>query len=209
MSLYITNVNVAQQAPLATVQSKTTSGTASAIPSVAQRDVIISRRQYSGYGGSYLPQIDEQLAMQLDPLVGVWRWSSANVPQGWYRMLVTVQGVLEASSSSSFVQNGTNVGCVLQFYPPSSTPTSVVATAKATTTGTSSSKVITHTGAVAGGIPKSAQCCALRLFMPHASLTKWEFQDIGEWDHTAGCAADANARADGLKSLALGGSPRL
>jgi hypothetical protein len=149
MSFNITNVNVVQQAP-----------SASTTTTAAQR------RQYSGYGDTYLPQIDEQLATQLDPLVGIWRWSSANVPQGWYRMLSTVQGVLEASSSTFFVQNGTNVGCVLQFYPTtsssssssSSTPTSAVQVSSAT-----SSKTTSHTGAVAGGIIGGAAAVILAI----------------------------------------------
>ncbi|KAH8977681.1 hypothetical protein EDB92DRAFT_1951988 [Lactarius akahatsu] len=151
MALNITNIDVVQQAPLAGPVTSTgqsiESVTTSAIRSVAQRD--ISRRQDSGYGGSYLPPIDEQLATQLDPLVGIWRWSSTNVPQGWYRMLATIQGILEASSSSFFVQNGTNVDCILQF-PTSTSVVQTPATVKATTTG-SSSKTISHTGAVAGG----------------------------------------------------------
>ncbi|KAH8987985.1 hypothetical protein EDB86DRAFT_2073744 [Lactarius hatsudake] len=148
MSFNITNFNVVQQAPLGSSVTSTgqsiASGTTSAVRSFAQ-----SRRQDSGYGGSYLPPIDEQLATQLDPLVGIWRWSSTNVPQGWYRMLATVQGVLEATSSSFFVQNGTNVDCILQF-PTSTSVVQTSATVKATTTG-SSSKTISHTGAIAGG----------------------------------------------------------
>ncbi|KAH9019236.1 hypothetical protein EDB84DRAFT_1625344 [Lactarius hengduanensis] len=151
MTFNITNINVVQLAPLASPVTSTgqsiATATTSAIRSLAQRDV--SRRQDSGYGGSYLPPIDEQLATQLDPLVGIWRWSSTNVPQGWYRMLATVQGVLEASSSSFFVQNGTNVDCIPQF-PTSTSVVQTPATVNATTTG-SSSKTISHTGAVAGG----------------------------------------------------------
>ncbi|KAH9033416.1 hypothetical protein EDB85DRAFT_2145013 [Lactarius pseudohatsudake] len=150
MSFNITNVNVVQQAPLDTSITSTGQSATYAIcvlPSSAQRGV--SRRQYSGYNGSYLPPIDEQLATTLDPLVGIWRWPSTNVPEGWYRMLATVQGVLQASSSSFFVQNGTNVDCILQF--PTSTSVVQTVTLKSTTTG-SSLKTISHTGAVAGGI---------------------------------------------------------
>ncbi|KAI9449165.1 hypothetical protein BJY52DRAFT_271671 [Lactarius psammicola] len=156
MSFNITNVNVVQQAPLTSSDTNSrqsiTSGTPSATRSVAQRD--ISRRQYSGYGGSYLPPIDEQLATGLDPFIGLWRWSSVNVPQGWYQMLAIIQGVPggTVSSSSFFIQNGTDVDCILQFLPTSSTSTSLVqtsATVNGTTTGTPS-KAISHTGAIAG-----------------------------------------------------------
>src|SRR6266702_5428383 len=146
MSFNITNVDVVQQAPMASSVANTgqsiTSGAASATRSVTQRDV--SKRPYSSYGGSYLPPIEEQLATQLDPLVGIWRWSSVNVPQGWYRMVATVQDVFDGSSSSFFVQNDTNVDCILQISQTSSTSTT-------TTTGTSS-MAISHTSFVAGGI---------------------------------------------------------
>ena len=135
MSFNITDANVAQQAPLSSTSAMSTSETGTATPSITQRDITMRKRQYSGYGGTYLPQINEQLATQMDPLVGVWRWSSVNVPQGWYLILASVQGVLETSSSSFFVQNGTDVGCVLQFYPASSTSAvQVSATTKVTTT---------------------------------------------------------------------------
>lgn len=179
MSFNITNVNVVQQAPLGSSITSTGQSTTYAIytlPSFAQRGV--SRRQYSGYNGSYLPPIDEQLATQLDPLLGIWRWPSTNVPQGWYRMLATVQGVLEASSSSFFIRNDTNVDCILQFLPTStstsistsaststSTSTSAVqipATVNATTTGTSS-KAVSHTGAVVGGIIGGAAAMVLAI----------------------------------------------
>ena len=128
------------------------------------------KRQYGGYGGTYLPQIDEQLATQLDPLVGIWRWPSTNVPQGWYQMLANVQGIIETSSPSFFVQNGTNVNCVLQFYPASSTLTStVIAPASAETTNStqvpaiapSSAKAVSHTAAVVGGIAGGAAAVIL------------------------------------------------
>ena len=168
MSFNITNVNVAQQAPLSTNTRSTTTTTSAATSQtvaavIIQRDTI-SGRQYSGYGGSYLPQIDEQLATQLDPLVGIWRWSSANVPQGWYRMLASVQGVLQVSSSSFFVQNGTDVSCVLQFYPASSSSTIVVQVPTVTAKATASSKATSsHTGAVVGGTIAGAAAVILAI----------------------------------------------
>ncbi|KAI9438002.1 hypothetical protein H4582DRAFT_229222 [Lactarius indigo] len=157
MSFNITNVNVFQQAPLASSVTSTVQSTTSGL-NVYGLPRGVSRRQYSGYGGSYFPPINEQLATQMDPLVGVWRWSSTNVPQGWYKILATVQGVLEVPSSPFFIRNDTNVDCVRQFLPvsASASTTSVVqtpATTEATTTAKPlESNATSHTGAVVGGI---------------------------------------------------------
>ncbi|KAH9054934.1 hypothetical protein EDB87DRAFT_1362731 [Lactarius vividus] len=153
MSFNITNVNVVQHAPLASSVTSTSQSMTNQIyayPSFAQ--VGVSRRQFSGYGGSYLPPVDEQLATQLDPLVGTWRWSSVNVPQGWYQMLATLQGVLTASSSSFFVLNDTNVDCILQFLPTSTSAVQITGTTVASITTETTSKAVSHIGTVVGGI---------------------------------------------------------
>ena len=173
MSFNITNVNVAQLSPSGNIPAPTSTVT----PSAAKRDITISKRQYSGYGGTYLPQINEQIGTQLVPYLDNWQWFAPNVPQGWYQMLASVQGVLSATSSPFFVRNGTDVGCVLQFYPASSipTPTSVLtitastkpasATTQAPATTASSSKAISHTGAVAGGIAGTAAAVVLVILL--------------------------------------------
>ncbi|KAH9059553.1 hypothetical protein EDB87DRAFT_765708 [Lactarius vividus] len=129
MSLNITNLNVPQQAPLSTSSSNigtsTSNGTTSTTTSLIQPGV---RRQYSGYGGSYLPDINEQLVTQWDPTTNIWTWLAVNVPQGWYQLLATVQDV-QAPSPTFFVQNGAS-------------PSPVV--------GASSGH--SHAGAIAGGV---------------------------------------------------------
>jgi len=79
-------------------------------------------------------------------------------------MLATVQGVLQNSSSSFFVQNGTNLECELQFFPTPSATSGVQtpATAKVTTTGTPS-KTTSHIGALAGGIAGGAALVILAI----------------------------------------------
>lgn len=158
MSLNITNLNISQQAPLSTSTSTSDSTSSAATTTPA----VQLRRQYSGYGGSYLPNINEQLADQLDPASNNWTWNAVNVPQGWYQMLANVQGVLQSSSISFFVLNGTDVACVPQFATDSSTssttspvPVSTAASAPASASpsavvGTSSSH--SHAGAIAGGV---------------------------------------------------------
>ncbi|KAI9444132.1 hypothetical protein H4582DRAFT_1064717 [Lactarius indigo] len=153
MSLNITNLNVLQQAPLSTSSSNigtsTSNGTTSTTTSVIQPGV---RRQYSGYGGSYLPDINEQLASQLDPNTLSWSWPAVNVPQGWYQLLATVQNV-QVPSSTFFVQNGTNVECVLQFAPSSSsTPPVPVSTGASPSPVVGASSGHSHAGAIAGGV---------------------------------------------------------
>ncbi|KAF8258186.1 hypothetical protein EI94DRAFT_1179326 [Lactarius quietus] len=162
MSLNITNINVSQQAPLSSSTSSSTSsssvtvtstsnGTTSTPTSVAQRDF---KRQYSGYGGSYLPNINEQLANQLDPTTNNYTWSGVNVPQGWYQLEATVQGVLQTSSSSFFVLNGTNVACIPQFAVSSATSLVPVSTSPASSQSAvvAASSGHSHAGAIAGGV---------------------------------------------------------
>ena len=154
MSLNVTNVDVAQLAPLSSSSA--------------------TMNKYSDSDSVYFPLINKQIATQLDPLVGIWRWSSTSVPQGWYQILATVQGVLDASSPSFFVQNDTTVDCVLQSYPASSTPTptpavtvltkTIIATQVPSTTP-SSPKAISHTGAIAGGIAGGAAAVILVILM--------------------------------------------
>ncbi|KAH9166513.1 hypothetical protein EDB89DRAFT_215372 [Lactarius sanguifluus] len=153
MSLNVTNLNVPQQAPLSTsssnIGSSTSDGATSTTTSLIQPGI---KRQYSGYGGSYLPDINEQLVNQWDPTTNNWTWPAVNVPQGWYRLLATIQDV-QTPSSTFFVQNGTNVECVLQFAPSSSsTPPVPVSTGASPSPAVGASSGHSHAGAIAGGV---------------------------------------------------------
>ena len=155
LTLNITNVNVAQQAPLSTssaASSTSQTGVAVTVSASAQ----IRKRQYNGYGGSYLPTVNEIVVAGIDPTAGNYTWSSVNVPQGWYQLYANVQNSVQATSSSFFVLNGTNTNCVEQFASAPSTA--------ANSSSTSHSPAATHTstlitpshhsnaGAIAGGV---------------------------------------------------------
>ncbi len=132
-----------------------TSSAASTSTSTGTTTLSVARRQFSGYGGSYLPSINEQLATQLDPRTGNYTWQAVNVPQGWYYMLATVQGVLQSSSSSFFVENGTNTDCIPQFAP-SSSPSTTSLVPVSTSASPSAVVAVTsdhsHAGAITGGV---------------------------------------------------------
>ncbi|KAN0129651.1 hypothetical protein V8E53_012471 [Lactarius tabidus] len=156
LSINITNINIPQQAPLissaTTSSTSTSSGTTSTSSPVLRRDF---RRQYYGYGGSYLPSINEPVGTGLDPTALNYTWPGVNVPQGWYELLATVQGVIQTTSSPTFfVQNGTNVGCVLQFTVSSSTSRIPVSTSSSPSQSAviAASSSHSHAGAIAGGV---------------------------------------------------------
>jgi hypothetical protein len=155
LSINITNINITQQAPLSssasTSPTSTSSGTTSTSVSVVRRGV---KRQYSGYGGSYFPSINEPVGSGLDPTTLNYTWQGVNVPQGWYQLLATVQGVLQNSSSQFFVQNGTNVGCIPQFAVSSSTSRVPVSTSSSPSQSAvvAASSGHSHAGAIAGGV---------------------------------------------------------
>ncbi|KAI0294841.1 hypothetical protein B0F90DRAFT_1221120 [Multifurca ochricompacta] len=154
LSLNISNINVVQAPPLSISVSIGAPSTTT-IPIIHTGRALPIRRQFSGYGGSYLPSINQLVASQLDPSAGKWSWSAVDVPQGWYQMLANVQGVLQTGSAPFFVQNGTNTDCILQFPASSSASSSPVATP---TTSASQSAIVTvstghsHAGAIAGGV---------------------------------------------------------
>ena len=151
LSLNITNINVPQQPPLSSSTSSTNTATSTSSGTTSTPTSAVLRRQYSGYGGSYLPNINEQIGTQLNvTATNNYTWSGVNVPQGWYQLLATVQGVLQTSSSTFFVQNGTNVACVPQFATVSSTTSSVPTTSSQTAVVGASGH--SHAGAIAGGV---------------------------------------------------------
>jgi len=152
LTLNISNINIAQEAPLSPLPTSPlpTSPPTTTVPRL--------RRQSNGYGGAYLPPINVILAAGIDPTPGNWTWSGVTVPQGWYQMLAYVQGVLQTSSSSFFVMNGTNTDCVVQYAVAPSTPanpnssTSTSSTLVPPATNVASSSGHSHTGAIAGGV---------------------------------------------------------
>lgn len=155
LSINITNINVTQQAPLAssTTTSVTSATSASSVSTSTLSTTVVQRRQYSGYGGSYLPSINVPVGTQLNPTANNYTWPGVNVPQGWYQLLATVQGVLQTSSSAFFVQNGTSVGCIPQ-YAVSSTSGVPVSTSSPSHSAivAAASGHHSHAGAIAGGV---------------------------------------------------------
>ena len=160
LSLNISNINVAQQAPLTpspAPTSTTTNSSSSTSPSASQASTsasaALTRRQYNGYGGSYLPPINVVLATGLNASADVWQWDAVNVPQGWYQILGDVQGVIQTSSSEFFVGNGSSTDCIKQFATastPVSNPSSSSSGAGSTAVAESSSH--SNAGAIAGGV---------------------------------------------------------
>ena len=156
LTLNITNVNVTQQAPLSTTTAGSTSQ-ASVATSASQAPVGTSalagirKRQFNGYGGSYLPPINVVLIAGIDPTANNWTWSSVDVPQGWYQIYANVQNTVQTTSSSFFVQNGTNTNCVPQFAAVPSSSTSAAPGATNTSTLITPSHH-SNAGAIAGGV---------------------------------------------------------
>ncbi|KAH9959471.1 hypothetical protein BC827DRAFT_506652 [Russula dissimulans] len=153
LTFNISNVNVAQQAPLSSSSVSSSSSTASPSSSTTVAILDTTKRQFNGYDGSYLPSINviPTDAAGLDPTGGNWTWGGVNVPQGWYEMLAYVQGVLHTSSNSFFVANGTNTNCITQFAarsPSNQVPTSTASPSAIVATSSGHS----HAGAIAGGV---------------------------------------------------------
>ncbi|KAI0253372.1 hypothetical protein BJV78DRAFT_205785 [Lactifluus subvellereus] len=140
LSLNISNINVSQQAPLPV------STASSIIPQPG------AKRQYNGYGNSYLPAINVLIASKLDPSSASWTWPSVTVPQGWYQMLANVQDVVQSTSSPFFVMNGTNTNCIPQYDVSSSSTNVPVSPSPSPSAVSAASSGHSHTGAIAGGI---------------------------------------------------------
>ncbi|KAI9507147.1 hypothetical protein F5148DRAFT_152615 [Russula earlei] len=150
LTLNISNINIPQASPL----SLPPVSSASSTPATVTGRSLPGKRQYNGYGGSYLPPIDAILIAGIDPTVGNWTWNGVNVPQGWYQMLAYVQGVLQTSSSSFFVQNGTNTNCVTQFgiTPSNQAASSTLARPSPSPSAIVAASSHSHAGAIAGGV---------------------------------------------------------
>ena len=153
LTLNITNINVNQQAPLSSIGPSSTS---QAAVSVSVTSPTLAKRQFNGYGGSYLPPVNEMLIAGIDPTVNNFTWTSVNVPQGWYQLYANVQNTVQATSSSFFVQNGTNTNCVPQYAvtaPSSSARSSSTSHGPVSTGALASAKSgHSHAGAIAGGV---------------------------------------------------------
>jgi hypothetical protein len=162
LSLNISNINVNQQPPLP-VSSAAAASASSTAPIIDIREAHHAKRQNSGYGGSYLPPVDVVVASGLDPSSATWTWSAVNVPQGWYEILANVQGVIQSTSGSFFVQNGTNINCVPQYAVISSPSTNVPLSPSASPSANPVRSGGSHTGAIAGGIIGGIACLAAAL----------------------------------------------
>ena len=153
LSLNISNINVAQQAPLTPSPAPTTTTTTNSSSSApTSTTAALTKRQFNGYGGSYLPPINFVLATGINASSDVWTWDSVIVPQGWYQILASVQGV-QASSPEFFVGNGSSTDCVQQFAT-ASTPTSNPSSSSSAVGSTAVAESSKHSnaGAIAGGV---------------------------------------------------------
>jgi hypothetical protein len=157
LTLNITNINVTQQAPLSSIGPSSTSSSASAV-AVSATSSALARRQFNGYGGSYLPSVNEFLIAGIDPAANNFTWTNVNVPQGWYQIFANVQNTVQATSASFYVQNGTNTNCVPQYaagVPVPSTGADSSSTSPvpvATGSPSSAQSSHSHAGAIAGGV---------------------------------------------------------
>jgi hypothetical protein len=155
LTLNITNINVTQQAPLSSIGPSSTASSASSLVSATSP---LLKRQYNGFDGSYLPSVNEFVIAGIDPTANNYTWTSVNVPQGWYQIFANVQNAVQATSSSFFVQNGTNTNCVPQYavgVPVPSTGASSSSTSHVpvvTSSPSSAQSGHSHAGAIAGGV---------------------------------------------------------
>lgn len=155
LTLNITNVNVTQQAPLT---SSAAAVSASSTAAVSTSSAGLAKRQSNGYGGSFLPSVNEFVIAGIDPAANNYTWTGVNVPQGWYQIIANVQNAIQASSTSFYVQNGTNTNCVPQFaagVPVPSTDAGSSSTSHvpvATSSPSSAQSSHSHAGAIAGGV---------------------------------------------------------
>lgn len=153
LTINITNINVTQQAPLTPVVPSSTSQTAATV-SVTSPSLV--KRQFNGYGGSYLPSVNEIMIAGIDPAANNFSWTAVNVPQGWYQLYANVQNTAQATSSSFFVLNGTITNCIPQYaVAPHSTSAGSSSTSHVpVSTGSFSAAQSghSHAGAIAGGV---------------------------------------------------------
>src|SRR6266849_10700425 len=154
LTLNITNINVTQQAPLSSIGPSSTSQASLAVTTASATSPSLLKRQFNGFGGSYLPSVNEILIAGIDPTVNNFTWTSVNVPQGWYQIFANVQNTVQATSSSFFVQNGTNTNCVPQYAvtDPSTSASSTSHVPVATGSPSSAQSGHSHAGAIAGGV---------------------------------------------------------
>jgi hypothetical protein len=159
LTLNITNINVTQQAPMSSIGPSSTSQASASAATVSAASLARAKRQFNGFGGSYLPSVNEILIAGTDPAANNFTWTSVNVPQGWYQIYANVQNTVQATSSSFFVQNGTNTNCVPQYaagapsISASSSSTSHVPVATVSPGSASSAQSgHSHAGAIAGGV---------------------------------------------------------
>ena len=187
LTLNITNINVTQQAPLSSIGPSSTISqtTSSPAASVSATSPSLGGRQSNGYDGSYLPVVNEYLIAGIDPAANNFTWTSVNVPQGWYQIYADVQNTVQATSSSFFVQNGTNTACVPQFLlgapstitADSSSSTSPPVATSSPSTHSSHSNAGAIAGGVVGGIAFLAAAFAVIFFCLRRRPTRSRLRD--------------------------------
>ena len=152
LTLHMTNINVSHHAPLSSIGPSSTSQASAVTVSVTSPTLV--KRQFNGFGGSYLPPVNEVLIAGIDPAVNNFTWTTVNVPQGWYQIYANVQNTVQATSSSFFVQNGTNTNCVPQYAvaPTNAKSSSTSHVPVATGSPSSAQSGHSHAGAIAGGV---------------------------------------------------------
>ncbi|KAI0316085.1 hypothetical protein OF83DRAFT_1173221 [Amylostereum chailletii] len=170
LTIAITNVGVEQDAPLSSTISPSATSTSASLTRTSTSSSTLpvgpggnppaKKRQFGGYGGTYLPTITETLAQGLDPHAENWTWPSVNVTQGWYKLIATIPDTTITAQNSLpfFVANGSTVDCLQSASPTSALPSSAGSSA---TSSPSASSILapvneasrsSHAGAIAGGV---------------------------------------------------------
>src|SRR5216684_2384096 len=155
LTLNITNINVNQLAPTSPIGLNSTPQTSASAVAARASSPVLLKRQFNGYGGSYLPPINVVLIAGIDPAANNWSWTAVNVPQGWYQIYANVQNTVQETSSPFFVLNGSITNCIRQFAgapAPSTTANSSTPVPVSTGSLSSSHSGHSHAGAIAGGV---------------------------------------------------------
>ncbi|THH18841.1 hypothetical protein EW146_g2200 [Bondarzewia mesenterica] len=205
LKLGITNDGVMQKAaPTHSLSDGTSSSTSTASASG------LVRRQTSS---TSVPTINQTLVTQLDPFAYNWTWSKVDVPQGWY-VMEAFMGSSSAQSTSFFVNNGTDVSCLIGSTPSSSSSSPASATSASSAASSSSSAIVapvsgssrsSHAGAIAGGVVGgvafvSALLAALLFWFCRRRPSRARARALGTETGIGG----SNAKWSGLATITLG-----
>lgn len=161
MSLTVTNRGVLQGgAPASSSSAINTLTDGSTDTTLVERAVPTGASVTSSASDSTATAtVTEKIAASLDPYALTFNWSSVNVPQGWYRLVATVDTSI-AQSDSFYVSNGLDTSCILLASSSSSSSTTSSATSTPTTSSVTSANGATgnnsgsrvNKGAIAGGV---------------------------------------------------------